>query len=200
VQVAYSDERRSLRMSAGEAYFEVAHAPERPFSVETPAGRVIAIGTAFSVNLSGQRIAVSVTEGSVRIEPALNPAESRTATARTTIVGAGHRFVREAGETTGAAFVPSVDALAWRQGRLEYEGEPLRVVVSDINRYSLTKLRIGDSALGDLRYTGTVFPDSIEVWLSSIEGVFPLRVTERQGERVIVCAGRSAERCERHDL
>jgi transmembrane sensor len=190
VQIAFSERRRSLKMSAGEAYFEVAHAPDRPFSVETPAGRIVAVGTAFSVNLSGKRIAVTVTQGTVRVEPPTEAEGPASTSTLPVLVREGHRLVREPGRSVSSAFDAASDALAWRQGRLEYEGEPLRVVVSDINRYSPTKLRIDDAGLGELRYTGTVFPDSIELWLSSIEGVFPLRVTERQGERVIVRAGR----------
>ena len=189
VSFDYSDRGRAVIMSGGEAYFEVANDPHRPFSVETRAGRITALGTAFSVNLSGKRMAVTVTQGSVKVEPAEDAAAAKAPIAPL-VVGAGHKLVSENGRVLARVLPPSANALAWRDGRLQYEGEPLRVVVADINRYSPIELRIADPAAGELRYTGTVFPDSLDVWLSSIEGVFPLRVVRENDERIIASANR----------
>jgi transmembrane sensor len=183
LELDFSDTARSLAMPTGEAYFEVVHAPERPFSVNTPAGRIVAVGTAFSVHATSDRVAVSVTEGSVRVEPPGNPDP-----ASAVVVAAGQRFVRDHASVDIEPLVSAADAVAWRQGRLEYQGEPLRVVVSDINRYSPVKLHIADPAVGELRYTGTVFPDALDAWVASIEGVFPVRIEALDGERLIVRA------------
>lgn len=184
LEVDFSAHDRLLRMSSGEAYFEVAHAQERPFSVITPSGRAIAVGTAFSVHTIEGRVSVSVTQGVVRVEPAA-PTDAAGA-AGALVVKAGQRLVRDRTHTQIEPL--SADALAWQQGRLQYQAEPLRVVISDINRYSSLKLRIADSALGELRYTGTVFPDSLEAWLASVEGVFPVRIETTESERLIVAA------------
>ncbi len=187
LQIVFSEQRRSVRMTGGEAYFEVARDAQRPFSVDTPAGQVRALGTAFSVNLSGKRMAVVVTDGSVQIEPQLTTSDTAPQGELTPVtIGAGQRFVKDGAVAKADRPASAASAVSWREGRLQYEGEPLRVVVADINRYSPTKLRIADADTGELRYTGTVFPDSLDVWLSSIEGVFPLHVQEKGGERVIV--------------
>jgi transmembrane sensor len=183
LEIDFSERTRSLRMADGEAYFEVVHSAKRPFSVSTPAGRFIAVGTAFSVHTTGNRVAVSVTEGTVRFEP-LDGADA----ASPVIVSAGHRFIRDRARTDVEPLISVADAVAWQHGRLEYQGEPLRVVISDINRYLSVKLSIADPTLGELRYTGTVFPDALDAWVASIEGVFPVRIETTDGQRLIVHA------------
>jgi transmembrane sensor len=170
-ELDFSSQQRVLKMQSGEAFFEVARDAVRPFSVDTPAGRVTAVGTAFTVHAADNRLAVSVTEGAVRIDP------------EGTIVSAGNRLVRDRTETKVRPLASEEEALAWQQGRLEYQGEPLRVVVADINRYSPVKVRIDDPVLRERRYTGTVFPDTLEVWLTSLEGVFPVRVVTVGADR-----------------
>jgi transmembrane sensor len=183
LKLEFSERTRALTMTKGEAYFEVVHSAERPFSIETPAGRVVAVGTAFCVHATDGRVSVSVTQGAVRVEPFAS-----AASAAAIIVEAGHRFVRDRAGTDREEPISAADAMSWQQGRLQYQGEPLRLVIADINRYSPVKMRIADPALGELRYTGTVFPDALDTWIESVEGVFPIRVETVDGQRVLVAA------------
>lgn len=69
IEVAFSPAQRRIRLSGGEAHFEVAKNPDWPFFVETPAGLTVrAIGTAFNVRLAEAEVAVVVTEGKVLLE------------------------------------------------------------------------------------------------------------------------------------
>ena len=70
LEVSYSDETRHLTLSQGEAHFDVAHNPERPFEVYAGKGLVRAIGTAFTVYLRKVDVEVIVTEGTVEIDSA----------------------------------------------------------------------------------------------------------------------------------
>jgi len=65
VQVDYSTTTRKLRLLRGEAHFQVAKDPRRPFEVHAAKNLVKAIGTAFSVQLRDSRMKVIVTEGKV---------------------------------------------------------------------------------------------------------------------------------------
>jgi transmembrane sensor len=173
LKLEFSERTRALTMTKGEAYFEVVHS----------AGRVVAVGTAFCVHATDGRVSVSVTQGAVRVEPFAS-----AASAAAIIVEAGHRFVRDRAGTDREEPISAADAMSWQQGRLQYQGEPLRLVIADINRYSPVKMRIADPALGELRYTGTVFPDALDTWIESVEGVFPIRVETVDGQRVLVAA------------
>ncbi len=186
VRIEFSERERRVVMNSGEAYFQVARVPGRPFTVRTANGRITALGTAFSMNVAEERLAVSVTEGAVRIEPprpSVTARYSDSAPLDPLILRAGQKYIREAGKQATSTLASAADATAWQRGRLEYQGEPLRVVIADLNRYSRMKVKVEDPRLRDLRYTGTVFPEALDVWLRSIEGVFPLRVEYLAEER-----------------
>lgn len=186
LDIAFSRHKRLIDMRGGEAYFDIAPAPDKPFSVRTSAGLVTALGTAFSIRSDADRLAVSVTEGSVQITSSSLPraAEGERKDAR--VIAAGQKYVRAGAHAQTTTLSSLASATAWQERRLEYQAEPLSAVVADINRYSRIKVRIGDPALGNLRYTGTVFPDTLDAWLMSIQGVFPLQVREAADERRLV--------------
>jgi len=66
-------------------------------------------------------------------------------------------------------------AVAWQQGRLAFESEPLRYVVQDVNRYTEKPIVIADPRTGALRVTGTVTEDNIIGWINSLQSAFALR-------------------------
>ena len=124
VLVSYSDKARELTLLHGQARFDVAHNVERPFSVRAGGQKVIAVGTAFNVDLLGPKVLVTLIEGRVAvvpeyasvIDPHPNPSPSQgegaTSSLRlrlpSTSDGEGHgvkNAKREAGETKGEIFL-----------------------------------------------------------------------------------------------
>ena len=176
IQMRYTESARAIAMASGEAFFEAVHDPVKPFFVLVAGHRVTALGTAFAVHAMPGRLEISVTDGAVRLDDVA-------------VIRAGERLVRSRGESRTEPPAPTrsrVDAAAWRNGRLEYEDEPLGVVISDLNRYSTTKIRLEDPSIASMRYSGTVFPDQPDAWLESIRGVFPVEVATRiDGQRVV---------------
>src|SRR5690606_15969424 len=74
IEVRYTPERRNVRLLAGQAWFQVAKHPERPFVVEAGDRRVTALGTAFDVRMdSRDSVQVTLAEGKVSVEPILSP-------------------------------------------------------------------------------------------------------------------------------
>ena len=67
IQVNYLGNQRNIVLTAGEAHFDVAKDPQRPFVVSAGEGMVRAVGTAFSVRLDQQAVKVIVTEGKVAL-------------------------------------------------------------------------------------------------------------------------------------
>lgn len=68
VREAFSSNVRRVLLERGEAHFQVAKNPERPFVVEAGAISVRAVGTAFAVQVSEASSEVVVTEGRVAVE------------------------------------------------------------------------------------------------------------------------------------
>ena len=68
VKIDYSPAYRNVKLLQGEAYFDVAKQPERPFRVYAGRGRVQAVGTAFTVFYRNNNdVDVVVTEGTVAL-------------------------------------------------------------------------------------------------------------------------------------
>ena len=76
--------------------------------------------------------------------------------------------------------------MAWRDGRLEYYGEPLSSVVADVSRYSSQPIELVDPQLAQLTFTGTVFTESVDDWLNAIQATFPIRVVTTDDHRVLL--------------
>jgi transmembrane sensor len=173
VSSRYSEDLRLLVMEgqSGEAYFSVAHNPQRPFIVQVGTMRVRALGTAFNVRHADDRVVVSVTKGVVEV----------SAPGGSVKVAAGNRIVwNESGDTV-PSIAPTTDesTLAWQQGRLEYHNEPLSAVIADVNRYSQQPIVIEDDAAGRILFSGTVFTRATDAWIDALPQVFPVRLEPR---------------------
>jgi len=179
---SYTPDRRSLVLEAGEAYFEVAHDPERPFVVQAGPISVRALGTAFNIRRADQRIVVTVTEGQVEI--AVKDKQRQHVAVR-----AGHAlsYDVEAGEISREPVDPA-RAIAWREGTLSYLGEPLIDVVADLNRYTSHRIRVGDRAAAQRQITGTFSASQVDSWVTSLPVAHPLLVTETPDGTLITAA------------
>lgn len=204
----FTGERREVVLSRGEAYFEVAKDQRRPFTVDAGITEVTAVGTAFNVRRSGERVHVAVSEGVVNVSPnSTSPvsAHERDGVHRPLDASPGNgeeRPVLKARQLRAGqqvAIEPEATTLqvrdtnprsvsAWQAGRLEYLAEPLRYVVADVNRYSPQEIAIEDERIGDLLITGTVLEDDIAGWLKSLEAFLPVRVVRSENGRVQLTA------------
>jgi transmembrane sensor len=120
-----SGARRVVKLLRGEAYFQVAKDPQRPFVVEAMGGKTTALGTAFNVRLSGATADVVVTEHRVRIAAANGAAGIE--------VGEGQGAAYSSGGRVGAVGPRDIYAdLAWRRGQLVVDNVPLATVVDQI--------------------------------------------------------------------
>ncbi|PRO72696.1 hypothetical protein C6Y40_15405 [Alteromonas alba] len=193
--VAYSDKQRKVVLERGEAYFDVAKDRNRPFVVGSGNRTITAVGTEFNVMRQSERVVVTVTEGKVKV--AKQPPAGKVASRRVNrshqshsdeaflIAGQQISYNEQAASITETP--NTAVATAWREGNLQYLTEKLQFVVEDINRYAANPIRLGDSQVGELAYSGTVFTDRIDNWLESLPMIFPVKVLQQSnGEIVIV--------------
>lgn len=199
LSVRYTPQSRLVIAESGEAFFDVAKKPDQPFIVQAGPLTITAIGTAFSVQRDGSAVSVMVTEGvvEVRAHPSLKPGDSIDTADRgpvVTRVAAGQRVRFDRGELTQSVDPVTSDVVGpWREGRLDFKDEPLRLVVARVNRYSPTRIEISDPAIEDLRVTTTVYNDRVDAWLSGIEMVLPVRVTRLGEKQAIIAPALSAK-------
>jgi transmembrane sensor len=168
-----SRDAREVTLERGEAFFRVAKDPARPFIVTIGDMTVAAVGTAFNVRRAGERVIVAVADGIVKVEA---PAP-RGASLSQAQLSVGQQL--SINTTDGSSSMQVLDAeaiAAWRDGLLQYRSEPLPSVIADVIRYSGYNIVIADSAVAELRITGTVFANDVESWLQSLEAALPVRV------------------------
>ncbi|MEX2495098.1 MAG: FecR domain-containing protein [Woeseia sp.] len=174
-RVDYSDTERRVHLLRGEAHFDIATQPGRPFSVIAGTGTVRAVGTAFNVYLKGEVVEVTVTEGVVEVVPATSvaavAAEAPPATPAPKTLAQGDKLAY--GETQAA--VSRVEPrelarqLAWQDGMLDFQGETLAEVIAEASRYTTTRIVIDDAKLEDLHVTGYFRAGDVETLLRLIE-------------------------------
>lgn len=182
IAVAYSDRVRRLDLEQGEAFFEVAKNPDRPFVVHVGGYRVTAVGTAFTVKLRGGELDVIVSEGRVRIDgPATAGEKARPAFAsagQTATVAGGTSVVRP----LEAAAIDQ--ALSWRDGLLIFEDRPLGEVAAEFNRYNRVQLAVDPSATGVI-VDGSFRASNVQGFIRLLEQGFGVR-SERDGQNEMI--------------
>ena len=196
-KVAYSPERRTVRLLNGEAYFTVTPGAERPFIVYAGNGMVRAVGTAFSVNIKPEGVEVTVTEGSVELNalgdyPAKNPTPADNSIVDENIDRAA---ILKAGQSaTVAQTIQQVETieqeqmdmkLSWQEGLLRFSGDSLEEVVAEVSRYTSLSIEIRDPKLHDLRIGGIFKVGEIEKMFEALEAGFGIRA-ERVNENLVV--------------
>lgn len=188
----YTRARRDVDLGAGEAYFQVAHDKARPFIVAAGKISIRAVGTAFNVRRTGERVTIAVAEGRVRVAGSEGAAIGKVSAADTLEAVAGQQISfdpRASGLTVST--IPPTRATSWREHRLEFVNEPLDSVIANINRYSTRPLVLADPKLGTLAFTGTVDPGALDGWLRALPKILPVRVGGESG-RVTISAARAA--------
>lgn len=179
--VGYSAGRRAVRLLRGQALFEVASDPERPFVVEAAGKRVIALGTVFDVRLDAVKMQVTLIEGRVRVEPIGGGGQPTAAR----ILHPGEQLIARAGEPLVVLAADVQQEVSWRTGRLVFSNEPLSEVVAEINRYSDRKVVLADAGLAELRVSGVFRVGSMPGFVAALDVGFPIAAENRPGEVVL---------------
>ena len=146
---------RRVEMADGEAVFDVAHDPARPFLIEVGDRQVKVVGTEFDLRHRDGRMEVTVRRGVVEVRPA------GAAAARPARVTVGQQYAHRDGDP-GATVAPAdvADAFDWTQGQLIYRDRPLSEVAADISRRFGVDVRPADPQTAAMRFTGVLVTDS----------------------------------------
>lgn len=176
--VDYEKAARQIRVSSGEAWFQVAHNAARPFVVTAGPIHVRATGTAFAVRRDKDgKVRVVVTEGTVEVW--------RDGQNRRLKVASGHQALLAAQEAPLPIKVQAIGTahpLAWREGGIELDGMSVRDAVAEFNRYNARRIRLGDGAIGDIKMIGYFKLDSPEQFADAVANVTGSKVSHNENE------------------
>lgn len=188
IKVDLSDTERRVELQHGEAFFEVAKDPARPFFVNAGDKRVIAVGTRFSVRRgigkADDDIEVVVTEGAVRIE-SVTGKDFNKISAQLLTAGA---IARTAGDRVVIQQKPLREAeefLSWRSGVLVFRDVTLAHAAAEFNRYNKRKIVIEDPSAAALKIAGNFRTTNVDSFVEIIAKGYPVRVAARKGGFVV---------------
>lgn len=169
LSVAFSARERRITLEKGEALFQVARDPTRPFLVAVAGRDVRDTGTVFNILHDRDRTVVTVESGSVSISPAGAPLSDRSVQ-----LAAGDQLAVQEGAGEIVDHVDPAQATSWRDGYLTYKGAPLSVVVADLNRYFSGHIVLTDKDAGARRFSGVLKVDDEDAVLNRLAQLLPL--------------------------
>ncbi|WP_421706814.1 FecR family protein [Algihabitans sp.] len=142
-----AEDAREARIIAGEAYFEVARDPQRPFTVVLEQATVTVVGTAFNVRLGAETTTVGVKHGSVQVD-------ARDGNEETVILEAGRwAEISDDGRIASGSRDPG-QVGGWTGQRIIAVDRRLSEVVADLRRYYSGVIVLTGESLAQRSVTG----------------------------------------------
>lgn len=182
LRIALQHSERRVDLDHGEAFFEVAKDPERPFIVVAGDRTIVAVGTQFSVRREGDDVRVVVSEGTVRMEPfrgVTGPAQQTgLAISQQNALWRAGTVARVWGNNLllQKEATAEIDAsLSWRTGLLTFRDTPLAAAIAEFNRYNARKILIEDPTLASVSISGVFRSTQLAPFIHLLEQRFPLR-------------------------
>jgi transmembrane sensor len=177
---------RLVELDRGQAFFQVAKDRGRPFMVRAAGRTVVATGTEFGVRVDRGRVAVTLVEGSVRIEAPINGAgDGRFSRyVQTTELTPGSRLEAADGKPWAISEVDPENETSWMTDKLVFQDRPLAEVVAELNRYSTRRIVLADPELADDPVSGSFRTDDVDESVRAIVAYGLARVSEETSDRV----------------
>ncbi len=190
--VTYDEGKREVILERGEGYFEVAKDHQRPFKVLVDNNLVQAVGTAFNVDYSNTRqLEVTVTEGQVKL---VSPKKLKQ------ILRSGSLSEESLVNSGQSATVASSDQhrlkniskeeidtqLAWQQGMVIFEREPLKIALAELSRYTLVEFVLADRQMEDILVGGYFKSGDIEGLLLALKENFNITSKKDRSGKIVL--------------
>lgn len=166
-----SAERRVLELVRGSILVEVAKDAARPFYVQTPLGRIRALGTRFAVRYDSGQVTLEMLESRVAVQ---TPQQWQSGSDEALVVQAGQRLRLG---SDGISAVEDMDAQGveqgWRRHQLVVQDRPLPEVLDQLARHHPGPIRFDRTALAEIRVSGVLPLDDTAQTLRLLQRSFP---------------------------
>lgn len=183
IQVSLREDRRSVTLLEGQAFFDVAGNPGRPFVVAAGDARITAIGTRFDVRRIGDGARVTLIEGRVSVR------ETARAGAAWSL-DPGQQVVTDAPRPV-VTTVDIAQETSWTMGRLIFKETPIRAAVAEINRYSETKIDLQASHIADIPVSGAFDTGDTDGFVAALQDLYAVSA-QRRSDGTVILSGPSA--------
>lgn len=166
----FGENSRSVSIN-GEAYFEVAKMPAKPFTVNTADMKVEVLGTSFNLSAYKEDAATSVTL--VKGKVAVQNSDGKTIA----LLNPGQMATKNKNETKLA--IQNVETgfySAWIEGKIFFDDEPLDQIAVKLERWFNVEITFSNEHLKSLRFTGTILKNKpVDQIMQALELLSPIR-------------------------
>jgi transmembrane sensor len=180
-RVEYTARRRSIWLEAGEATFDAARNPWRPFEVHTTRGTAVALGTRFDVFVRPSSLEVAIIEGSVAVR-----ATGRAGEGKPTVVHTGQLATIDRSAHVSVRHAELDRILSQQVPRLEFDGTSVAEAIAEFNRYSQRQIVASTPGIAGLRISGVFRAGDTDTFVRSLEVSLSVRAINRDGSLVLV--------------
>jgi transmembrane sensor len=153
----YNTDLREMHLE-GEAYFETAHNPDKPFIVHSRNAYTRVVGTRFLVQAwpeSGQNVEVIVTEGKVLFGGQLTAGINREPTE--VLVSQNQRAILTGDAEFVVEKMDDLDwYLGWTEGRLVFNNRELQEVLPRLERWYNITIEVADESIKSQKITAQI--------------------------------------------
>jgi len=168
LSVDFTASQRTITLRKGEALFELANDPARPFVVEAGQDRVQAKDATFSVRRDADQTRVLVATGAAQVEHQAQTLELRP----------NQQALYHAGQPVAERQQVDANALtAWHRGKLIFNRKPLQEVLSELERYQYGRIVLPDTDLGAMQISGVFDLNDPHNLLHTLEQRYGLNIT-----------------------
>jgi len=162
-------QQRSVTFVRGEAFFDVAPDPTKPFVVTTDYGSVRVLGTEFLVAHKGNAVVITVREGKVGVTPTRAP-DSMQPTA--TLV-ANQQVVMSSVGVRGPVVVDAEREVMWVRNWYEPHGEMVCEIIQQLNQRHDVEIVVDDPQVCRMRVSSLSFrPSEPEDFVQKVNQIY----------------------------
>jgi len=133
----FNKKTRNVELS-GEAFFEIAKNPKKPFIVNMSNATVTVVGTSFNINSKENETEIVVATGTVKV--------SDTDNSKSKLITVGYS-AKVSDNNIEKYKTSSPNYLAWKTGEFVFKETPINQVVKDLNSYYKSQIILNNDEI-----------------------------------------------------
>ncbi|OEK07030.1 FecR family protein [Roseivirga misakiensis] len=156
----------------GEAFFDVAHNPDKPFVVSAGSTKTEVLGTSFNINKGdGEAFELNLITGKVRFTKGKQQAT----------LTPGQKVTVDSKGLVQKSMSDKPNLMSWRTNKLVFDNTPMEEVVSDISEHYKVVLEIMHKDFLGCPVTTTFENEPLDEVLATLAEVFDITI-KREGQ------------------
>ena len=172
--------QRSVELRYGRIILDVEPDSTRPFVVAAAGARVRVTGTQFEVAHRDQGVDVAVLEGSVEV------ASGAGSSGASRLSDLQQVSVAPDGSRSAVHTISVEQFASWQDGVIEFADQPLKEVLSEVERYTGKDIVLNDTSLSSIAVSGSFSTGDPMEFLRALPYIAPVNVVIEGEDRVSI--------------